>query len=411
MINSYFPMAIGSIKRAKWRSFLTMLGIIVGVVSVVLIFSLGEGIKRQVSSQLGQLGSDLVVVRSGKLINRDESGAIANINWSAAFGQNTLSEQDYEALKKLPGLRAVAPLTPIIGQVESEAGVAIDASSQVLATSPQIRDIVNEDVESGEFFTTPDSNKNVVVLGPAVAAKLFGEDPAVGRIVNIRGVAFVVRGVMPEVKASAVSVISTDYNQALFIPYPAAKALVGGVLPIREIQLKLQDEATAKETLSNINASMIESHGRTADYSILEPKDFIGVIDKAFALLTTFIAAVAGISLVVGGIGIMNIMLVSVSERTREIGIRKAIGATNQQILGQFIVEAAVLSLMGGILGIAGSFIAGAAVRFYTPLRPVLVPEVIGIALLVSVVIGLFFGIAPAIKAARKDPIRALRGE
>ena len=228
MINSYFPMAIGSIKRAKWRSFLTMLGIIVGVVSVVLIYSLGEGIKRQVSSQLGQLGSDLVVVRSGKLINRDESGAIANINWSAAFGQNTLSEQDYEALKKLPGLRAVAPLTPIIGQVESEAGVAIDASSQVLATSPQIRDIVNEDVESGEFFTTPDSNKNVVVLGPAVAAKLFGEDPAVGRIVNIRGVAFVVRGVMPEVKASAVSVISTDYNQALFIPYPPTRAFAAG---------------------------------------------------------------------------------------------------------------------------------------------------------------------------------------
>ena len=411
MIHSYFPMAVDSIRRAKWRSFLTMLGIIVGIVSVVMIFSLGEGIKRQVAGQLGELGSDLIIVRSGKLINRSADGKISSVNWSAAFGQNTLTENDLESLKALTSLRAAAPLTQIVGQVQSDTGVSVDASSQVLATTPQIRDILNLDVDTGEFFTTPDSNKNVVVLGPAVKARLFGDDPAVGHVVNIRGVPFVVRGVMPETKASAISITNTDYNQALFIPFTAAKSLVGGNLTIREIQLKLSADVPAKDAVAQINATLLESHGKTEDFTVLEPKDFVGVIDRAFELMTTFIAAVAGISLIVGGIGIMNIMLVSVSERTREIGIRKAIGATNQQILGQFVVEAVMLSFFGGVFGVIGSFIGTAVVRYYTPLKPVLVPNVVGVALAVAVVVGVVFGIAPAIKAARKDPIRALRGD
>ncbi len=411
MIKTNFSMAIASIMRSKWRSFLTMLGIIVGVISVVMIFSLGEGIKHQVSSQLGDLGSDLVVVRSGKLINRDTDGGIASINWSAAFGQSTLTEQDYDSLKKLESLRAVAPLTPVLGVVESDSGTPVDANSVVLATTPQIRDVLNQDVESGEFFTTPDSNKNVVVLGPAVAAKLFGEDSPVGHTITIRGVPFIVRGVMPISKPSPLSIASSDFNQALFIPYPAAKALVGGSLPIREIHLKLASETNTKVAVAEINAAMLESHGRTEDFTVLEPKDFIGVVDKAFKLFTTFIGAVAAISLIVGGIGIMNVMLVSVSERTHEIGIRKAIGATNQQILGQFMVEALMLSFFGGLFGIIGSVLCGALIRYYTELKPVFVPQVIAVAVLTATGVGIVFGIAPAIKAARKDPIRALRGE
>lgn len=409
MIKLYIQMATSSIRRAKLRSLLTMLGVIIGITSVVMIFALGEGFKRQVAGELKDLGSDMIVVRSGKIVERDQGGAITKVNLSDVFTQSVLTNKDYEAIKKVPGVTYAAPLAFVSAPVLADDGRALAGESPIIATTPQIREVLGRDVETGEFFTTPEIAKNLAVLGPAVAKRLYGEDSPVGRIIRIKNTEFVVRGVMEEAKPSPLDLVNTDFNSAIYIPIESARILNDGHLGIREIDVKIGDPDTVKETVQAINTAVLEFHGGSQDFSVLEAKDFIGVLDQVFGVLTTFVGAVAGISLFVGGIGIMNIMLVSVSERTREIGIRKSIGATNQQILGQFLVEAIILTLIGGILGIVISLAISGFLRLYTDIHPYVEPMIVGLAVAVTLGVGMVFGLVPALKAARKDPIESLR--
>lgn len=402
-------MAMSSIGRAKWRSILTMLGVIIGITSVVMIFALGEGLKKQVAGELKELGSDIIVVRSGNLVEKDSSGKVVKVNIGDVFTQSVLTEQDVEATKAIAGVSYVAPIAFVSAPVMSDEGTALTGDVTIVATTPQIRDVLNRDVETGEFFTTPDLNKNLVVIGPDIAKRLFGEDSAVGRILKIKNTDFIIRGVMEPVKPSPLDLVNADYNSALYIPLGAAKNLSGGTLGIREINLKLEDATVATDVANAVNQKVLELHGSSQDFSVLEAKDFVGVVDQVFSVLTTFVGAVAGISLLVGGIGIMNIMLVSVSERTKEIGIRKSIGATNRQILGQFLVEAIILTMIGGVVGIAISLLISGAMRLYTDIHPFVEPRVVLGAVAVTLGVGIVFGIVPAAKAARKDPIESLR--
>jgi len=409
MIKLYMQMATSSIRRAKWRSLLTMLGVIIGVTSVVMIFALGEGLKKQVSGELKDLGTDSIVVRSGNIIERNKDGKVVKVNLRDVFTQSVLTDKDTEQVKAVNGVSFAAPIAFISAPVANDDGKALSSDSVIIATTPQIREALNRDVETGEFFTTPELSKNLAVLGPDVARELFGEESVVGRIIKIKNTEFVIRGVMTRAKPSPLDLVNTDYNRAIYIPLGAGKVLNGGTLAIREISVKLAETNNTDTVVKEINKVVLVSHGGIQDFSVLEAKDFIGVLDSVFGVLTTFVAAVAGISLFVGGIGIMNIMLVSVSERTREIGIRKSIGATNQQILGQFLVEAIILTLIGGIIGVLVSLTVTAGLRLYTEIHPYIEPRVVGIALGVTLVVGIVFGIIPALKAARKDPIESLR--
>lgn len=408
MIKLYTQMAMSSISRAKWRSLLTMLGVIIGITSVVMIFALGQGLKRQVAGELKDLGSDLVVVRSGNIVERDESGKVTKVNIGDVFTQSILTEKDLEAVKAVPGVSFAAPVAFISAPIVSDEGKVLSGDSAIIATTPQIRDVLNRDVETGEFFTTPELARNLAILGPDVAKQLFGEDSAVGRIIKIKNTDFVIRGVMERSKPSPLDLVNTDYNKAVYIPLGSGKNLSGGILGIREIDIKLNEADVTPDTVKLLNQKILELHG-AQDFSVLEAKDFVGVVDQVFGVLTTFVGAVAGISLFVGGIGIMNIMLVSVSERTREIGIRKSIGATNQQILGQFLVEAIILTMIGGIIGIITSLLISAGLRLYTDIHPFVEPRVVLVAVGVTLAVGITFGIVPAMKAARKDPIESLR--
>ncbi len=409
MIKLYTQMAMSSIGRAKWRSILTMLGVIIGITSVVMIFALGEGLKKQVAGELKELGSDIIVVRSGNLVEKDASGKVIKVNIGDVFTQSVLTEQDVEATKAVPGVSYVAPIAFVSAPVVSDDGTSLSGDVTIVATTPQIRDVLNRDVETGEFFTTPDINKNLVVIGPDIAKRLFGEDSAVGRIIKIKNTDFIIRGVMEPVKPSPLDLVNTDYNSALYIPLGSAKNLSGGTLGIREINLKLDDATASNETSKLVNQKVLELHGNSQDFSVLVAEDFVGVVDQVFSVLTTFVGAVAGISLFVGGIGIMNIMLVSVSERTKEIGIRKSIGATNRQILGQFLVEAIILTMIGGFVGIVISLLISTGMRLYTDIHPYVEPRVVLGAVAVTLGVGIVFGIVPAVKAARKDPIESLR--
>jgi putative ABC transport system permease protein len=410
MIKLYYSMALNSIKRNKTRSFLTTLGVVIGVTSVVMIFSLGEGLRRQVAGELGGQNSDLIVVRSGNLLNRSPDGSVTGVNLSDVLAAPTLKDEDVEVIKAIEGVASVAPSAVLSGEVSAkESGKTLGADGSVLATTPQIRDISGIDVETGQFFTTPELERNLAVLGPDAASALFGEDPPVGRIIVIRSTEFIVRGVMKRNPTSPLDIINTNYNNTVYIPLGAGRKLASGQLAIREIGIKLASAESAPGIVGQIDTKLTQMHQGANDYSVLTQDDYAELLDRVFGVLTSFVAAVAFISLVVGGIGIMNIMLVSVSERTREIGVRKSIGANNQQILGQFLIEAVVLTCIGGIIGVGLSALLTVGVRVYTDLDPYIELRVIGFAVLVTVAVGVVFGIVPAFKAARKDPIESLR--
>lgn len=409
MIYTNVKMALGSIRSSKIRSLLTMLGIVIGVMSVVVTVSLGEGVKNQVIKQVNQLGSDVIVIRPGKVIERNKDGRITKFNLVASFGASTLTEQDITQIRQINGIDAVAPASLITASVTTPE-IQDYAGALVIATTSDMSEVLNQKVEFGDFFTNDSSKKLEAVIGSNVAANVYGQRDPIGRVMTLRGEEFIVRGIYAPFPNNPLNV-GQNYNDAIFIPFETGKRITNGTTEIREVNIKAKDPAQADEIVQKVSTLLKANHGGQEDFTILKQSEYISATDQVFGILTTFVAAIAGISLLVGGIGIMNIMLVSVSERTKEIGVRKAIGATNRQILGQFLVEAVVLSVVGGLIGVLLSAIAAYTIKLTTDLTPSLSLKTILFATTIATAVGVVFGMAPAIKAARKDPIQALRHE
>ncbi len=406
MLKGNVKMALASIRSARWRSFMTMVGIIVGIVSVVTTISLGEGVKKQVTGQINHLGTDLITVRPGKAVNRDTKGQITSVNFLSGFGASTLTENDFQVVQKSPNIKVAVPLNLITGiaQVENREM----NGGFIISTSEGLPDILNQKVEFGDFFGKGDDAKPVAVIGRRVAEQLFQENVPLGKSLKIRDKDFNVRGVFEEFATTPLAG-NNDFNSAIFIPYGAGKELTKGSTQIYQLLAKPVDPAAVDATIPLMREALLQSHAGQEDFTILKQSESLSIASNILNLLTGLIAGVAAISLLVGGIGIMNIMLVSVSERTQEIGIRKAIGATNRQILGQFLVEAIVLSLWGGLIGVLLSILTNFGIRIFTDLQPIITWTIVVLACLMSLLVGGVFGIMPAVKAARKDPIEALR--
>lgn len=406
MVTGNFALAYDAIKSAKLRSFLTMLGIIIGVMSVVTIVSIGEGVKHQVTGQINRLGPDLITVRPGKPIEKDKSGDVSGINFMVAFAGNALTENDLTVARQTKGVASAVPMSFVTAtpQVENTKYT----SGLVFGTTEGLPAALNQKVEYGEFFDANESDKSLAVIGVRVAEELFKETVPIGRSMVIRGETFIVRGVLEEIDTVYLAP-TTDYNTSIFIPFGAAKRLNNGQSNIQQIFVKPVSPDTVTSTAAALQKQLLNAHAGQDDFTVLTQEDNLQVTNTILSLLTRLISGIAGISLIVGGIGIMNVMLVSVTQRTQEIGVRKAVGATNRQILGQFLTEAAVLSFVGGILGIVGSVFANFLLRVFTDLEPLITLPIMLASLAVAVVVGIVFGVAPALQAARKDPILALR--
>lgn len=394
--------ALQALRLNRGRSLLTMFGIIVGVVAVVVAVGIGEGVKRQVASQINQLAAGVVVVRPGIL----QTDAVAGGAFSS-LQATSLTEQDVEVLRQTPGVQEVVPLAAVGGFAEVN-GRHLDGGT-IIATTDKLPDMLDRHVAFGTYFTQGDLTRHVAVVGRQVAEQLFQENVPIGRTLTIRGQDYIVRGVFEDF-ATAPNLLGTDLNKAVFVSYPAIAASTDGSLPIAQALVRLPSSDQAAVAAA-INQRLAQAHGGQQDFTVFDRQQELTAHNHVISLLTQMIAAMAALSLLVGGIGIINIMFVSVTERTREIGIRKAVGATNRQIMNQFLIEATTLSVVGGVIGAILSLVALFLINILTSLQPVVPVLALVAALLFSWIIGIIFGVAPAIKAARKDPIDALHYE
>ncbi|AFZ29675.1 protein of unknown function DUF214 [Gloeocapsa sp. PCC 7428] len=395
-------MASKTLLANKLRSTLTMLGIIIGNASVIAMVGIGEGAQRFVSGQFESLGTNVLFIVPG---NRDAQRTTVDL-------PKTLVLEDAEAIAtQVPTVGAVAP------QLHSRELVTYrnrNTYSLIVGTNPDFSVVRSFDAQRGRFITDLDVKRNnqVVTLGVDLAERLFGNQDPVGQQVRIRNISFLVVGVMEEKG----SVLGTNYDDSAYIPVTTmASRIIGENSPygvnLTFISVSAQSEASVDAAQFQITNLLRLRHNitREDDFSVQSQKDVLEIAGTVTSALTIMLAAIAGISLLVGGIGVMNIMLVSVTERTQEIGLRKAIGATQDDILIQFLIEAVILSAAGGVLGtvlgVGGVLLIGA----FTPFQAGVSPVAIALAVGVSGGIGIIFGVVPARRAAQLDPIVALR--
>lgn len=403
MYKESFLMAWASLIANKMRSILTMLGIIIGVAAVIALVSIGNGVKQDIQNSISSLGSNLLMVMPGAPRTpgvRPSQGSMKSLKVS-----------DYQAISKLDGVKAASPYT-------ANSYVTIYQSKNwtttVSGVSSNFQDVNNWTMAEGRFISSKnvENRERVAVVGQTVVKNLFaGEDP-VGKEIRVKNIPFRVIGVL---NSKGNGTMGNDQDDAIFIPYTTAMERVEGVDYLRMVYVVANDDNGIDRLQSDIENLLRVRHGikdtNLDDFNIQNMKSIMETMEQTTGTLTLFLGAVAAISLVVGGIGIMNIMLVSVTERTREIGIRKALGATYFVIVTQFLIEAVVISLMGGLIGIALGIGASKLIGLASGMSTVISVPTIVLSFAFSMAIGLVFGIYPARKAAKLNPIDALHYE
>ena len=402
MILQHARMALNSLRANKVRTFLTLLGIIIGVTSVTTIVGLGEGVKQQVNQQISNLGSDLITVVPGRNTRVSGFDAISSVLGTSAT-TSRLSESDLESVSNVSNVDSAGGVMQLDGSVSHNDR---KINTRVMTVGENYLDLTKQKLTSGQFFGGDLSNNDTVVLANNVAQELFGNQDPIGSTVTIRGTDFVVIGVLATDTGFN---LGQPINDMVLIPLPTGKTLNQDILQLQQITVKLKNPDESTSTSRAIKSALLKNHNGEEDFTITTQKELVSATDNVFKVLTSFTAAVASISLLVGGIGVMNIMLVTVTERTREIGVRKAVGATKLQILMQFLVEALAITLAGGIIGILTSVIVGYIIRTQTAVKPAMDLWIILLATGVSLAVGVIFGTWPAVRAARKDPVESLR--
>ena len=393
------------ISSNKVRSGLTILGIVIGIASVIAMLSVGQGAKAQIESSVKSLGSNLLMVMPGS--QRGFGGAASSGRGSAT----TLKLGDATAIAELAGVLAVSP------EVSKRLQVVVSGSNtntQILGTTPDYLTTRNVAVASGSFFSDSDvtSKSKVAVIAPTTRDDLFGEgvDP-VGSTVRINGMNFKIVGLTAEKGGSGMS----NQDDMIFIPISTMQTFLSGSDAVSTIDVAAESEDVMTDVQDQITELLLQRHkisdATQADFSIMNQSDIVSAASSITGTFTTLLASIAGISLLVGGIGIMNMMLTTVTERTREIGLRQAIGAEKAVIVYQFLGEAILLTILGGLIGIACGWGIAKLITMFASTTTVVSWTSIVLAFGVSAGIGLVFGFYPARRAARLNPIEALRYE
>ena len=404
MITPMLSEAWHAMGANRMRTFLTMLGMVIGVGAVILMLAIGQGAQFQVEQSIASMGSNLFIVQSGSAT----SGGIR----MGAGAASTLTLNDAQAIEELPGVAAVAPVAPGIAQMVYGAN---NWSTAVMGTMPSFLDVREWKLASGYPFTSTDvrSATRVALIGQTVATNLFGDEDPVGKTMRIKQSPFTVLGVL---EPKGQSLDGRDQDDTVVVPVTTAQRKLFGTQISGSVRFMLV-KAASKEAMSaaerDMNQLLHQRHhiqeGADDDFSIRNMTAMANAAAETAKVMSMMLGAIASISLLVGGIGIMNIMLVSVTERTREIGIRMAIGARQRDILMQFLLEALIISIIGCLIGVALGVGGAVLVNVLADTAVVITGQSVLMAFLVAAGIGIFFGFYPANKAAQLKPIDALR--
>jgi putative ABC transport system permease protein len=403
-VESTFKIAFRALRRNKMRSVLTALGIIIGVGAVIAMVSIGNGAKAQVEQQIASLGENVILIFSGSVTS---SGI--RTGWGSA---GTLKIEDAEAIRReVPGVIAVSEEVISTGQVS--AGNQ-NWFTRIYGESPEYFDIRKWPLAEGASFTPQDvrSANKVCVIGRTTANQVFGSENPIGQVLRVKGVPFLVTGVLT---SKGLSPQGTDQDDIVIMPYTSAMKRVIGGTTLRGVDVQVASPADLAPAQQQITELLRQRHsigpGRDDDFTVRNQQEIAETATATSRVMALLLGAIASVSLVVGGIGIMNIMLVSVTERTREIGVRLAVGAHGRDILTQFLIEAVTLSSIGGLIGIVLGLATSQLLSAIAHWPTLISLGSIVVAFFFSAAVGIFFGFYPARQAASLDPIEALRYE
>ena len=397
-------IALKALARNKLRAFLTMLGIIIGVGAVIAMVAIGEGAKSTIRAQIASLGTNVLIIVPG---TSNQGGVRAGFG-----GVNTLVDGDARAM--IREVRAVAYASPVLRRPEQLVAGNLNWGTLVHGVAPEFQQIREWQIAEGRFLHDGDmeSAAKVVVLGETVVRNLFGNDDPIDTVIRIRNIPFRVVGVLaPKGQTGH----GTDQDDTVMIPYTSMQKRLMRITWLQSIVVKAVNAERVQEAQEQITSLLRQRHRigpeREDDFNVRNLSDIAEAATTTARVMAVLLGSVAGISLLVGGIGIMNIMLVSVTERTREIGIRMAVGARSRDIMLQFLVEAVVMAATGGIIGIFLGIGSSEVLKTWAQWPTLIDPAIVAIAFLFSGAVGVFFGFYPAKKAATLDPIEALRYE
>jgi putative ABC transport system permease protein len=399
-----FRIALRALARNKLRSFLTMLGIIIGVGAVIAMVAIGEGAKATIRSQIASLGTNVLIILPGTTTQ----GGVR-----VGFGSvNTLTDGDVRAIRE--EIRSVAFASPVLRRGEQVVAGNLNWGTIVQGVAPEYQHIRDWQVAEGRFLHDGDveNDTKVALLGQTVVRNLFGNDDPLDSVIRIRNIPFRVVGILA-VKGQSSQ--GSDQDDVILIPYTTMQKRLMRITYVQTIMASAVSADRVEEAQEQVTLLLRQRHriqpDREDDFSIRNLSDISEAASGSARVMAILLGAVASISLLVGGIGIMNIMLVSVTERTREIGIRMAVGARSHDIMLQFLVEAVVMAATGGCIGILLGIGSSEVLKFWAQWPTLVSPAIVAIAFLFSGAVGIFFGFYPAQKAANLDPIDALRYE
>ncbi len=405
-IADLFEETYSAIAINKARSSLTVLGVVIGIASVIAMIAIGQGAQKSVENNIQSIGSNLLLIMPGA-----QRGIGAQVN-TGRGGAQTLKLADADAIQQsIAGIQAVAPEVSRRYQITAKGK---NTNTQVVGTVPAYPTVRNVTIASGSYITDAHirSASKVAVLGPTTRDDLFGEgvDP-IGQSIKINKVEFKIVGVTEAKGGSGFS----NPDDVIYVPLTTAQRFLSGDTFVTTISVQAQDQGFMARIQEETTALLLQRHGlsdpQLADFSVLNQSDIVAAAASVTGIFTLLLSSIAGISLLVGGIGIMNMMLTTVTERTREIGLRKAIGGTSSDISNQFLAESVMLTFMGGVFGIILGWLVSLAVRYFANIPTSVSLQSVGLAFGVSAGIGIIFGYYPARRAAKLHPIEALRYE